>query len=235
MNLLEEADGQFLENLLQRQLENPIIYPVDPEWYRKITAHRVRGVAEDVTVTVPEEIPEQEEAAEPSDLREWIQIQTHLVQIGNKMGMQEWVPPRDRSRVLEHLAGESPPLLERLPLNYNEATLKTIEQIDVLWQKAGPSDGPSKWGTLRPSIQGGRLRGKTAKQPRIEVGHSTSIDSGLLRMADLLALQPNMYGYSASYCGARFSAGKGISRASPSGLFATGARPTFGKLYLFIV
>jgi hypothetical protein len=53
-------------------------------------------------------------------------------------------------------------------LNYDETTLRTIEQIDVLWLK-------------RRSI----VRA-------FEVEHTTSIYSGILRMADLLALQPNM-------------------------------------------
>jgi hypothetical protein len=47
-------------------------------------------------------------------------------------------------------------------------TLRTIEQIDVLW-----------------------LRGRAIKRA-FEVEHTTSIYSGILRMADLLALQPNM-------------------------------------------
>lgn len=55
-----------------------------------------------------------------------------------------------------------------LPFNYDQVTIKTIEQIDVLWLK-------------RRSI----VRA-------FEVEHSTSIYSGILRMADLLALQPNM-------------------------------------------
>ena len=64
-------------------------------------------------------------------------------------------------------AGE-PPLVERLPLNYDETTLRTIEQIDVLW-----------------------LKGRSIRRA-FEVEHTTSIYSGILRMADLLALQPNM-------------------------------------------
>ena len=59
-------------------------------------------------------------------------------------------------------------MLERLPLNYDDTTLKTIEQIDVLW-----------------------LRGRSIVRA-FEVEHTTSIYSGILRMADLLALQPNM-------------------------------------------
>ena len=59
-------------------------------------------------------------------------------------------------------------LLERLPLNYDDAALRTIEQIDVLW-----------------------LRGRSIVRA-FEVEHTTLVYSGILRMADLLALQPNM-------------------------------------------
>ena len=59
-------------------------------------------------------------------------------------------------------------LLKRLPLNYDDTTLRTIEQIDVLW-----------------------LKHRSIKRA-FEVEHTTSIYSGILRMADLLALQPNM-------------------------------------------
>ena len=59
-------------------------------------------------------------------------------------------------------------LLDALPLNYDETTLDTIEQIDVLW-----------------------LKGRAIARA-FEVEHTTAVYSGLLRMADLLALQPNM-------------------------------------------
>ena len=58
--------------------------------------------------------------------------------------------------------------LELLPLNYDDATLRTIAQIDVIW-----------------------LQNRSMARA-FEVEHTTAIYSGLLRMADLLALQPNM-------------------------------------------
>jgi hypothetical protein len=58
--------------------------------------------------------------------------------------------------------------LDALPLNYDENTLDTIRQIDVLW-----------------------LKGRSMARA-FEVEHTTAIYSGILRMADLLALQPNM-------------------------------------------
>jgi hypothetical protein len=84
------------------------------------------------------------------------------------MGMSIWIPRSDRGGVLKEWKVEPQPLLERLPLNYDDTTLRTIEQIDVIW-----------------------LRGRSIVRA-FEVEHTTAVYSGILRMADLLALQPNM-------------------------------------------
>ncbi len=91
-----------------------------------------------------------------------------LANIGAQMGLNIWIPRSDRTAVLGEWSSEHRPILETLPLNYDETTIKTIEQIDVLW-----------------------LRGRAIVRA-FEVEHTTSIYSGILRMADLLALQPNM-------------------------------------------
>jgi hypothetical protein len=165
---LDDDDGAFLEALLQEQVDGGETYPVDPDTYRKLAAHRVRRTDKDVTVTVPEETGAEEEERERPEIRESAKIQALLAEIGSRMGMQIWVPKADRAAVLAEWKGDHPPVLERLPLNYDETTLKTIEQIDVLW-----------------------LRGRAIKRA-FEVEHTTSVYSGILRMADLLALQPNM-------------------------------------------
>ena len=84
------------------------------------------------------------------------------------MGFQVWLPKADRAAVLAEWRSDHQPVVDFLPLNYDETTLKTIENIDVLW-----------------------LRGRAIVRA-FEVEHTTSIYSGILRMADLLALQPNM-------------------------------------------
>lgn len=85
------------------------------------------------------------------------------------MGFKIWLSRGDRSRMLaEWKPAEKDTLLEDLQLNYDQVTLKTIEQIDVLW-----------------------LRRRSIVHSS-EVEHTTSIYSGILRMADLMALQPNM-------------------------------------------
>jgi len=168
---ISDQDGQFLESLLREQASSGTPYPVDPEDYRKLLAHKVRRQDKDVAVTGPEDVEEPEIAdvaqALP-DVRESIRVQGLLAQIGSRMGMQIWIPKSDRAGILGEWKGQHPPILERLPLNYDDTTLRTIEQIDVLW-----------------------LKGRSIKRA-FEVEHTTSVYSGILRMADLLALQPNM-------------------------------------------
>lgn len=167
---LSDADGQFLEGLLAQQASAGQDYPVNPDEYARLLGHKVRRQDKDVTVTVPED----SELAVPlpsalPEVRESLRVQALLAQIGSRMGMQIWIPAADRSAVLsEWKSGDPSPLLERLPLNYDDTTLRTIQHIDVLW-----------------------LKGRSIKRA-FEVEHTTSVYSGILRMADLLALQPNM-------------------------------------------
>jgi len=167
---LEDEDGEFLEAAFFKQEHSGRSFAYDVEAYKKHLLPRVRGVEKDIAVTVPtdEDSEDTEIVAEQPDVRESIKIQALLADIGAKMGMKIWIPRNDRSRVLSECKSGNPSFLERLPLNYDETTLKTIEQIDVLW-----------------------LRGRSIKRA-FEVEHTTSIYSGILRMADLLALQPNM-------------------------------------------
>ena len=165
-----DTDGRLLESLLSEQSRNDRTYPLDTSDSRKLATHRVRRVEKDVTVTVPEDLDDDidQERAPQAEVRESIQIQALLAEIGARMGMQIWIPRADRTAVVGEWKGDHPPPLERLPLNYDQTTLRTIEQIDVLW-----------------------LKGRSIRRA-FEVEHTTSVYSGILRMADLLALQPNM-------------------------------------------
>ena len=103
------------------------------------------------------------------DRGESIGYQAKVAQIGAVIGFKIWVPRNDKARVLEMVP---PPLhqsfLNELPLSYAGETLRTVEQIDVLW-----IDGQ-------------------AMARAFEIEHTTAIYSGLLRMADLLELLPNL-------------------------------------------
>jgi hypothetical protein len=165
---LNDKDGEFLERVLKDQSGNSLVYELSEEDRKKIEGHRIRTPANrEVSVSIPEE---ESDIRTPdiTEHRQSFQIQALLAEIGEKMGMKIWIPRGDRSRVLEIWKPQGDSLLESLPMNYAEATLRTIEQIDVLW------------------IQ------RTSIVRAFEVEHTTSIYSGILRMADLLALQPNL-------------------------------------------
>lgn len=145
-------------------------YPLGEQDTRKLATHTVTRPDKVVTVSVPEDTGglDAAELVPEAETRESIRIQALIATIGARMGMSIWIPRADRGAVLKEWRNESNNLLERLPLNYDDTTLRTIEQIDVLW-----------------------LRGRSIVRA-FEVEHTTSIYSGILRMADLLALQPNM-------------------------------------------
>ena len=93
-------------------------------------------------------------------------VQNLLLRMGTAMGFDVWVARNDKSRVDAQALGGR--LKESLPRQFDDATNRTIEHIDVLWLK-------------RNSIEAA-----------FEIEHTTSIYSGLLRLADLAAMQPNL-------------------------------------------
>jgi hypothetical protein len=164
-----------LRGKLQAEVPNDTLDFYMPELKERWAKDRkVKTLEGEITVTVPNDQEEEEgDTAQPEtkapDVRQSIQVQAKLAEIGATMGFRIWLPRNDRARirelVMEKVRGA---FLEDLPLNYDQATLDTIEQIDVLW-----------------------LKGRAIARA-FEVEHTTAIYSGLLRMADLLALQPNM-------------------------------------------
>jgi hypothetical protein len=169
LNRLSDEDGAFLESLILRQQDGGETYAIDPDEFRRLALRQIHRTDKVVTVAVPEDEPKAEVGVPPDEpARESIQIQALLARCGEKMGFRVWLPKADRSAVLREWSPEDGTLIDILPLNYDETTLRTIEQIDVLW-----------------------LKGRSIARA-FEVEHTTAIYSGLLRMADLLALQPNM-------------------------------------------
>lgn len=129
----------------------------------------MRTDKEEVSVTIPQNVEaEKDDKSNEDDLRESLRVQAILAEIGAQMGFQIWLPRADRARVLTRWKPDGEELLDNLPVGFDQATMKTIELIDVLWIK------------------------KTSIVRAFEVEHTTSVYSGLLRMADLLAMQPNL-------------------------------------------
>ena len=92
-----------------------------------------------------------------------------MLKLGSDIGLDVWVARNDRNRTYNGTSfAQIPRIRKELPRQFDEATNHTIELIDVLW------------------LQGDAI------VAAFEVEHSTAIYSGLLRMADLIAMQPNI-------------------------------------------
>jgi len=167
---LDDRDGRLLASKIKVQAGDGKTYPLDEDDIRKLKTHTVHRSDKVIAVSVPDDsaVTEEAEAVPGTEARESIRVQALIANIGMSMGLSIWVPRADKGAVLKELNTDSPQFLDRLPLNYDDTTLRTIEQIDVLW-----------------------LRGRSIARA-FEVEHTTSVYSGILRMADLLALQPNM-------------------------------------------
>jgi hypothetical protein len=172
-------DGELILSMLSEVEKNPVSRPVDPKKLARKPLYKVepkKGAGKQptlVTVPEPEETPatavaDTQESAESATTRH-SEIQYQLLTLGAELGLDVWVARNDRGRKWSGtLLGSLPRMLDQLPTQFNEATNRTIELIDVLW-----------------------LTGNSIVAA-FEVECTTSIYSGLLRMSDLLALQPNL-------------------------------------------
>lgn len=164
--LWPEDDCKYIEQILLKQNEEQREYPFSEKDKKNLKSSKIRiSSTKETSVTIPDN---EEENTHENDIeqRDSIKIQSTLGEIGEKLGFKVWIPMIDRSRVLHFWNPGNEVLLDELPLVFEENTLKTIRNIDVLWIK-------------RRSI----IR-------CFEVEDTTSIYSGILRMADLIALQP---------------------------------------------
>lgn len=160
LNSVPDGDGNYLLNSLKSQQADPQTFPLTEKDKREL-AGQVIGPVGKVAV-IPGD-------REERGSRESIEMQAKVAGIGVAMGFRIWVPRNNRAGILKCLPKEThKAFLEELPLNYDDTTLRTVEQIDVIWLN------------------------RRSMARAFEVEHTTAIYSGLLRMADLLALQPNM-------------------------------------------
>ena len=160
------GDGEIIVEEIKKALENPVEIDFDEQkyWRSPKKTYESKGV----TVTVPEK-----EAEEPLTTR--VEKTTHeeiqylLLKFGSEMSLDVWVARSDLSKEFNGTVfKEFPSLRKELPRQFDEATNKTIENIDVLW------------------LQGDAIIAA------FEIEHTTSIYSGLLRMSDLISMQPNI-------------------------------------------
>lgn len=172
LNKFSTMDGEYLYELMKKQNNARVIYTLSSQDQRYLVTPQVPTPGGMVEVEVPgdesDHLPRVNRAAVGTQ-GDSINVQAKVAQIGAEMGFHIWIPRNDRQRVQQRVPSSLEEMfLNKLPLNYDDTTLKTIEQIDILW-----------------------LKGRSIARA-FEIEHTTAIYSGLLRMADLLALQPNM-------------------------------------------
>lgn len=174
-------DGDLIIHMLEEAQAHPVRIPVDQRKLNRIPLYKTKGKIGDKKVDTIVSVPETEDVdssalpiifpiTEPSfSGTDHTEIQYLLLTLGAEMGLDVWIARNDRSKVSHgQMLGSLPQMVQQLPTQFNEATQRTIELIDVLW-----------------------LKGNSIVSA-FEVECTTSIYSGLLRMSDLLALQPNL-------------------------------------------
>ena len=160
-----QEDGKLIEQTINEAVSNP----VNRDFDHKKLERRPKFIRTKIgEVTVPESDETGTEICTDSVTKHTV-VQSILLRMGSEMGLGVWVAPSDRSKSVEgQVLGEIRNSVRELPTQFDEATSQTIRNIDVLWL-----DGASIVAAF-------------------EIESTTSIYSGLLRMSDLVAMQPNL-------------------------------------------
>lgn len=171
---LPEDVGHELVTLLQQWGDAPEERKLTPKQTEYRAGERVKTPTGTVSIPPDDDPDEETDVSAPSGdttVSEHTRAQESLLTLGRVMGFTPWVTPDDQSKVVDEAGtalADLPEVTTVLPEQFNDATNRTIRHIDVMW------------------LQRSRI------EAAFEVENSTSIYSGILRMADLLALQPNI-------------------------------------------
>lgn len=162
-----KQDGEVVANAVLEAKQNPVKKPFDK---RKLK-YRPKAIKAKIgSVTVPVSEPEiLDVEIDKKELASHTEIQALLLKLGSELGFDIWVARNDRGKSYKGKPfANFPKIKDSLPIQFDDATNKTIELIDVLW------------------LQGNAI------VAAFEIESTTSIYSGLLRMSDLIVMQPNL-------------------------------------------
>jgi hypothetical protein len=164
----KKEDGEIIVEEIREAINNPVKREFDEKlyWRKPKTYESEVGV-----VTVPENDDEfkEEKITIDKSFATHEEIQYILLKLGSDLGLDVWVARNDRNKQYNGKQFQNIPGIRKdLPRQFDEATSKTIELIDVLW------------------LQGDAI------VAAFEVEHTSAIYSGLLRMSDLISMQPNI-------------------------------------------
>ena len=167
--LFKTRDGEVIVEAVKESVSRPRFRKYSEKKYWRLP--RTFESSNIGIVTVPDEAQDEapRQRGRTKDGASHEEIQWLLLKLGSDLGLDVWVARNDRNRDFN---GESfqkiPSMRKDLPRQFDEATNRTIELIDVLW------------------LQGDAI------VAAFEVEHTSSIYSGLLRMSDLVSMQPNI-------------------------------------------
>jgi hypothetical protein len=169
---IKRQDAEVIMAALHAAEQNPVTLEFDERKLdRKVPVFETKMGA----VSIPENEDPVEAPKIPSRRQEEEDEATHdeiqwlLLYLGEKMGLDLWVASNDKGKAYNGQRFQDLTRIRKtLPVQFDAATNRTIELIDVLW------------------LQGNSI------VAAFEIEHTTSVYSGLLRMADLITMQPNL-------------------------------------------
>jgi predicted RNA-binding protein len=161
------ADGEAVVRAVTEAHKHPQVRPISKAKLRRRPKAQETSAGE---LTFPEPVEEKESLPDARRETEHTEIQYKLLKLGSDIGYDVWVARNDKGKAWRGRAFSDIPRLKReLPVLFDRDTQENIvEYIDALWLKG------------------------SAIVAAFEIESTTSIYSGLLRMADLLVLQPNL-------------------------------------------
>ena len=167
----KKGDEEIIINEIKQAEKSPVEKGFDKKLYWKAPRTFESNVGD---VTIPDS-QDEEISKDTSNEKKTIETNTHteiqwiLLKLGADMGLDVWVAKNDINRSYKNNRFKGiERLRDQLPRQFDEATNRTIELIDVLWLE------------------------RDAIKAAFEIEHTTSIYSGLLRMSDLVSMQPNI-------------------------------------------
>ncbi len=171
----KSSDAIAVMKALEQAKANPVSRPLDLAKLKRRSP--LFKSADGVSFTVPEDEREvnvvqtsvSSDTEQAKEVSAHLEIQWLLAKLGNDMGLGVWIARNDRNRIINgHTFAALSNLVSVLPMQFDDVTKRTVEMIDVLWLKG------------------------SAIVAAFEIESTTSIYSGLLRMSDLISMQPNL-------------------------------------------
>ena len=160
-------DGRIIASAIKDAVNNPVEREYDEGKYHRRPRRTYKSKVG--IVTIPETEEEVEIDLDKIEKTTHEEIQYVLLKLGSDMNLDVWVARNDMNKEFEGIIfRDIPRLRTNLPRQFDDTTNRIIELIDVLWLE------------------------RDAIVAAFEVEHSTAIYSGLLRMSDLVTMQPNI-------------------------------------------